>query len=832
MGTMTASVAAFRPGNLRALASDLIDRLRFARQAGITFDGKRDEYEIFGYDRVITLQQYRDEFARGGIAKRIVNALPNATWRGRMELVEDEDSQKETKFEKAWSDLDRKHKISAVLRRVDILAGLGYYAVLLIGAPGELDTELPKGSPEKLLYLTPYAGGGGPGLLNTSVGSFNGAGNLAYGDASIAELEVDPSNPRFGLPKTYQLRRIDVSSPDMQKPVHWSRIVHVAEGCLDNELYGTPVLEAVWNLLIDLRKVTGGGAESFFQRANQGLLLNLDKDADLDTEASNKLKDEVEEYRHNISRILKTRGMEVKTLGSDVANFQNPADAILTQIAGTTTIPKRILTGSEMGELASSQDRDNWKDQINGRQESYAGPYIVRPLVDRLIAYGYMPAPSKGPDIYEVVWPHIQTLTEQEKADGAAKWTSANSTQGSPIFTCDEIRDKWYGFGPLTPEQLKKEMEAKSAAQAAAQPPAPAGAPGAPAPGDPAAEDGEVAPESVVDALLDDEDEDPKEEPKALGGPGSGVQGHTTAGDDPVAKEVSKWSAALARAGGSLRRSTTRSSAQIAHKKQEDADRTARKATRKLATKGFKPFKDGDGTQFVHEDGRKAIVSVDRKFRVSITVIKAKKKAEEEPKAAGEHKYASVQVALPEEIAKKMQALGTLVDDSDLTAKGLEDDPHVTVKSGFVSDDPFTVERALGAFDTAQLTMGETDYFEGDEYDVVFVKVDSPDLVAMNKALSSQLDTVTTHPTYTPHATIAYVKPGFGAKYAGMSELSGMSIETASVVFSPAEGPQSVIDLGLRAAAEDEELLKVLEAAIIADNEEVIASLIGVTHKG
>ena len=94
-----------------------------------------------------------------------------------------------------------------------------------------------------------------------------------------------------------------------------------------------------------------------------------------------------------------------------MANFSNPADAILTQIAGSKAIPKRILTGSEMGELASSQDRDNWKDQINGRQTGYAGPYIVRPLVDRLIKYGYLPTPKKGPREYEVRCPQIQVLT-------------------------------------------------------------------------------------------------------------------------------------------------------------------------------------------------------------------------------------------------------------------------------------------------------------------------------------------------------------------------------------------------------------------------------------
>src|SRR5678815_446086 len=136
--------------------------------------------------------------------------------------------------------------------------------------------------------------------------------------------------------------------------------------------------------------------------------------------------------------------------------------AIITQIAGAKAIPKRILTGSEMGELASSQDRDNWKDQVQGRQTGYAGPYIVRPLVDRLVKYGYLPPPKEGPLAYEVRWPHIETLTEKEKVDGAKGWASVNQTNGEVVFTDAEIREKWADKAPLTDEQ-RQEMADRAA---------------------------------------------------------------------------------------------------------------------------------------------------------------------------------------------------------------------------------------------------------------------------------------------------------------------------------------------------------------------------------
>lgn len=454
---------------LRALETSIIlQRASFFQQHGIAFNDKRDLYSLLGYPRQLTVNDYRALYARGGIAGRIVDALPNACWRGEFELIEDEDPNKNTQFEQAWQDLDQRLQIQAKLLRVDKLSQLSTYAVLLLGAKGTLDQELPRAtSPDQLLYLSPFLGSGGPG----GSGGFTTAGEA---DVTIKDYVTDSRDPRFGLPLTYQLRRTDISSPDFQKPVHWTRVIHIADGLLSDDVFGLPSLERVFNLLMDLEKVTGGGAEAFWLRANQGLHLDIDKDMALDAtkDTIESLKEQAEAYQHQLTRWLRTRGVNVETLGSDVANFANPADAILTQIAGAKAIPKRILTGSEMGELASSQDRDNWVDQIHGRQTEYCAPYVIRPLVDRLIAYGYLPSPKKDVRGYEVRWPRQQTLTEAERSAGAQSWASTNSAQKEPVFTVAEIRDHWYQMPPLSDEQLEeiraqKQENMEQAAEAA-----------------------------------------------------------------------------------------------------------------------------------------------------------------------------------------------------------------------------------------------------------------------------------------------------------------------------------------------------------------------------
>lgn len=709
---------------IRALSSEirtlqnsiLLARSRFAQQSGITFNGARDEYIILGYDDVITIQQYRDEYSRGGIAGRVVDVMPDATWRGdpAMELVEDEDPQKETPFEAAWTKLDKKLQVCSKLLRVDKLSRLSTYAILLIGDGGSLEEPLKKVSgtnaSDKLLYLMPFLGGGGPGGTTRNQQRTADFGS----DAMVYEYETEAKSPRFGLPQSYTLKRTDLASPSLQRAVHWTRVIHVAEGLLDDEVFGQPALERIWNLLIDLRKVTGGGAEAFWLRANQGMHMDIDKDMSLPDVSGTvaALKEQAELYKHQLTRWIRTRGVKIETLGSDVANFDNPADAIITQIAGAKGIPKRILTGSEMGELASSQDRENFRDLIIGRQLQYAGPYIVRQLVDRLIEYGYLPTPAKGPQEYQVKWPHIQVLTETEKVQGAQGWASVNSQQGEVVFTDAEIRDKWAGFEPLTDEQ-RKEIDDRAAEKMKTQQEIMAPPPEIMAP----------PPES---------------------------------------------------AGKKLR----------------------------AAQEGVN------------------------------------------------YKFSSTQIQLPPVLAQALYAFGKSIPAFDLCEEegGLEDDAHITVKYGLHTNDAADVRKALATYvGPIRFTLGKTNIFVGKSYDVLYVEVISPDLVALNQRIADSLETSNTQPVYIPHATVGYLKQGLGVRYAGKTNLEGMSATVGLVRFSPVEGED--VDLrvtgrhesgqfavahdvvGLE-AREDIEMLRVLTMAIEVGATDVVHKIVGLGGTG
>lgn len=434
-------------------ASDLLDRKRFADEHGLSFFNEatgtysRRLSAGLGYNREITLQQYRARFRRGGIAKRIVTAAPKATWAGGFDLVEDQDPGVETEFEQAARELFRRLDVWSKLLRLDILSGIGHYGVLFIAGPGNLSEPLDRvTSPDQILFLSPYAED--RAKVEKEVGLNPG------GEVQGNEI----SNPRFGLPETYSISFgsgvTSSRSNSRVGKVHWSRIIHFADGALEDDVLGEPRLESVWDYLDDLVKLHGGGSEAAWKRMDPGRVLKVPPEAQsTDASAPNyfdvsKLQEELDEYDHELNRWLKLQGIEVETLESNVHTFSANVSTLVKLISGAKEIPERILTGSERGELASSQDRSNWSDRISERRTYQATP-LVRQLVDLFVKIGALPKPSE----YEVVWPQIDELNEQEKAEVLANIALANQrhyeAEGTVIVGANEMRDKLYGYAPL-----------------------------------------------------------------------------------------------------------------------------------------------------------------------------------------------------------------------------------------------------------------------------------------------------------------------------------------------------------------------------------------------
>ena len=427
---------------MRALESALHRRYQFANQHDLSFRDpvtgvwKRNMTQALGYAESLRPSHYRGRYERGGIAECIVEAYPNATWPLDLFFREDEDPEVETEFELAAESLVKDHDLWSLFWRADVLKELGHYSVIVIGAPGPLNEEMPKlSSLEDIAFFQAY--GESSAKIERLVGE----------SGTLEEM----SDPRFGLPESYLIDFggstdettkgvTDQKRINFTKPVHWSRVIHLSEGALESELYGKPRLRSVWNLLDDLYKVTGGGSESAWRNMDPKRMWNIDPAIDMSATMKSEMKDAIEDMRHGLENDVRMQGVTANQLSNSVHNFGPNATAIVAQIAGTTRIPQRKMLGSERGEQASTQDDSNWWDQVDHRWSRY-GDRAARALIDRLIEYGAIPEPAQ----YEIVRPARDEPTDEGRASVTEKMARANQAQkaatGKPLFTSEQIVD-------------------------------------------------------------------------------------------------------------------------------------------------------------------------------------------------------------------------------------------------------------------------------------------------------------------------------------------------------------------------------------------------------
>lgn len=392
--------------NARSIRSQrtMLDNAAAMGQLGKAFQGDRDYYNKLGYPVELTFEQCLAKYMREDIAARIVDFPPEETWGDGVTVLDGDDSDPvdDSPFALEFAALSERLRLAHYCERADKMAGVGRYGALLIGVAGDTALSTPVErliTSADVLYLRPYA----------------------EPNASINTFVMDPANARYGLPELYNITMMSGANGQgiTTVPVHWSRIIHIAEGLLDNDVYGIPRLQRVYNKLDDLMKTVGGSAEATWKLMRKGGIFNLAPDARLSPADEAAFEEQIDEVDHGLRRYFQLRGMEYTDLGGEVVDPTGIVDLILSLISGTTGIPKRILIGSERGELASSQDERNWAKRVAKRQRNWAEPTIIRPFVDRLIQWGALPPPAMG-QYHAKWWPLAETtaLEQMELAQG------------------------------------------------------------------------------------------------------------------------------------------------------------------------------------------------------------------------------------------------------------------------------------------------------------------------------------------------------------------------------------------------------------------------------
>jgi hypothetical protein len=378
---------------LQTLTSMVVARAGLAARLGQQYGGDRDLYQALGYKIVLNYSDFLAQYTRQDMAKAIIDRPVKATWQGQLELVESQKAEK-TPFEQAWYDLNKQLSLRSLLSRVDRLTGIGRYGVLVLGTDDVRKNEdwmKPLGSVKKLNYVKPFG----------------------EDSAKILSFVSDPNDKRYGMPLMYTVQVADIASNTSSTVnIHYSRVIHITDDNLESEVFGTPRLEVVFNRLQDIEKLVGGDAEMFWRGARPGYSAMVDKDFTMTPEMKADINDQADEYEHGLRRILINEGVDLKALAQQIADPHNHLDVQLTCISAVTGIPKRILSGSERGELASTQDSGEWKTYVQSRREDHAEPHIIRPFVEKLIELKILPVPQKD---YMVDWLDLFSISEKER---------------------------------------------------------------------------------------------------------------------------------------------------------------------------------------------------------------------------------------------------------------------------------------------------------------------------------------------------------------------------------------------------------------------------------
>lgn len=373
----------------------MISRIALAAGLGQSFGGARNLYESLGYKKILTFNDYWMRYDRDGVAKRIVRAYPEACWSGNIQVLEkDGTSGKKSELNKAFADLNEEFGIITQLMEADVLSRIGRFGILLFGIKDGKRLDEPLGTGD-LLYIQPY--------MEKDI------------TITTMDFESSTSNPRYGRPNYYTIQM----TPEIGgRKVHYSRVIHMAYDMGSDRNFGTPYLHDVFNYLQNLETVGGGSAEMFWRGAFPGFSAEADGDAEMTPESKAEMGEELDKFVHNLQRFVRVQGAQIKQFQPQAVDPTAHAEIQYDAISGAKGIPKRIVRGSERGELSSAQDESNWTKRIAECIFHYCEPKIMNPAVRILMNAGVLKKQK-----FRTLWPDLMSLSADVQSQIAERRT-------------------------------------------------------------------------------------------------------------------------------------------------------------------------------------------------------------------------------------------------------------------------------------------------------------------------------------------------------------------------------------------------------------------------
>lgn len=425
---------------------------------------KHDHYTDFGFPKTLEFKQLYEMFLRNGIAHAAVVKTQAKTWQDNPFLLEKErdgsegEAAEETTLEREIRQRFNRLRLWQRLADADARSMVGGYAGLILRVADGEQFDQPVGS----------VPGGLDGLVEVIP--------AWAGQLTVSSWDDDQTSETYGQPKMYAFNEANVATgqgnhrsfnihPD--RVIIWSR---------DGTVHNRSGLEAGFNDLMTLEKITGAGGEGFWKNAKSAPVLEMDKDMQLSLpvgmsqeDYANAMTEQVDSWQSGFDKMLLLKGIQAKALSVTLPSPEHFFAVALQSFAASWQIPVKVLVGNQTGERASTEDSDDWAQTNMARRANEAVPNIMV-LVERLVAFRILP---DGKDWF-IDWADLTEASMGEKIDRAAKMADVNQKTGDGewVFTPEEIR-KAVGYEPLSPAEAIRDdtsTEDESAALGLPQP--------------------------------------------------------------------------------------------------------------------------------------------------------------------------------------------------------------------------------------------------------------------------------------------------------------------------------------------------------------------------
>ena len=394
------------------------------------FEGaKHNHYVDFGWPEQLTFNQLLGAYERNGMGNAAVEKTVSKTWE-EMPVFKENDKPEETTIESELRKRFEKIMFWQHISEVDRRSLVGGYSGLILRLADSKQFHAP---------------------VDTVPGGLEGLAGVIpawKGQLTVSEWNDDLSQDDYGTPKMFSFNEAnlkkDMEGQTRSFEVHPDRVILWSK---DGTVHCNSLLKAGYNSLIDMEKVSGAGGEGFYKNAKSAPVLTIDQGANLEAmakgmgkdvgEIADAMNEQVKDFNTGFDSMLLLQGMKAETQSVSLMSPEHFFGTPLMVFAASVSCPQKILTGSQTGERASTEDAAEWAKTNMSRRNLLCKPKLME-IIERLVKFKIL----KDVD-WLIEWSDLTEASASEKMDRAVKMAEVNAKSAVTrelVYLPEEIR--------------------------------------------------------------------------------------------------------------------------------------------------------------------------------------------------------------------------------------------------------------------------------------------------------------------------------------------------------------------------------------------------------